>query len=84
MRFEDYEDGELLKILQQKIESKYEGTMAVEGGPDDLFMRILARRIGQGRGKDGFGNARAVENVLARVEKNQARRLRGVRAKGAK
>ncbi|RDA85266.1 hypothetical protein CP532_2328 [Ophiocordyceps camponoti-leonardi (nom. inval.)] len=76
MTFEDYADFELERILQSKIRHKWDGQMKVEEGINGLFVRIVSRRIGRGRGRDGFGNARAVENALAGIEKRQAKRLR--------
>lgn len=67
LHFEDYTDAELLKRLQSKISKFYKGEMAIEGGPDGLYMRIAVRRLGRGRGRDGFGNSRALENVFARI-----------------
>lgn len=75
MKFEDYSDEELLKILQLKLHNKYNGKMKVENGLDGLFLRITSRRIGSGRGTEGFGNARAVENALGVIERRQAKRL---------
>ncbi|EGR46246.1 uncharacterized protein TRIREDRAFT_66551 [Trichoderma reesei QM6a] len=75
MRFNDYEDEELLRILKRQVNRKYRNKMEVEDGPDGLYFRIAARRVGQGRGKEGFGNARAMENYLARIEKRQANRF---------
>ncbi|KAF2719589.1 hypothetical protein K431DRAFT_321612 [Polychaeton citri CBS 116435] len=46
--------------------------------------RIAARRIGYGRGKEGFGNARAVENLLSRITTCQARGLIRERRAGNK
>ncbi|OTB00030.1 hypothetical protein M426DRAFT_15846 [Hypoxylon sp. CI-4A] len=66
LNFDDYEDDELLKILNYQLNKKYNGRMKIEGGPDGLYMRIVARRIGRGRGREGFGNAREVENVLSK------------------
>ncbi|CAG1980975.1 unnamed protein product [Fusarium graminearum] len=84
MKFEDYEDDELLKILQLQIHRKFNGTMTVAEGVDGLFCRIAARRIGHGRGKNGFGNARAVENHLQAISKRQSARIRKERQAGAK
>lgn len=75
LQFEDYGDSELLQILQSQIEKKYNGNMKVEDGLDGLYMRIVARRIGRGRGRDGFGNARAVHNAFAQIADRQAKRL---------
>lgn len=82
MSFDDYDDSDLLRILQRQMDKKYGGRIAVEGGLEGLFMRIAARRVGRGRGKEGFGNARAVENALAAMEKRQARQLRRERRAG--
>ena len=43
--------------------------------------RILVKRLGQNRGKEGYGNARALENVWALTER-QAVRLRKERVAG--
>ncbi|TQN71839.1 Stage V sporulation protein K, partial [Colletotrichum shisoi] len=81
MKFDDFDDDELLRILQYQIQKKYNGRMKWE---DDLYLRVVTRRLGRGRGKVGFGNARAVENILANVSKRQANRLRKERRAGAK
>ncbi|TEA18713.1 NFX1-type zinc finger-containing protein 1 [Colletotrichum sidae] len=73
MKFADYSDSELLKIMHMELKKTYGGRMRWE---DDLFMRIAIRRLGRGRGKEGFGNARAVQNLLDRVTGRQADRLR--------
>jgi AAA lid domain/ATPase family associated with various cellular activities (AAA) len=82
LHFEDYEDGELLRILAHKINRRYGGRMNVENGPSGLYTRIVARRIGRGRGREGFGNARAVENAFAHIAERQANRLRQARRAG--
>lgn len=75
MKFEDYTDHELLHILQMKIHKQYNGRMQCEDGTAGLFCRIVAKRVGRGRGQRGFGNARTVENVLAQVSRRQVIRL---------
>ena len=82
MQFADYEDGELLWILQQYIDKRYNGRMTIEGGKDGLFMRILVRRLGRGRGSPGFGNARAIETTYTKVADRQAVRLTRERREG--
>lgn len=75
LQFEDYTDLELQTILHHRISQKYGGRMKVEGGFAGLYMRIVSRRIGRGRGKPGFGNARAVHNTFSRIAERQAKRL---------
>jgi hypothetical protein len=82
MGFADYSDDELLRILELKIEKKYCGAMSCEDGSRGLYCRIVARRIGRGRSGDGFGNARAVENALAKISRRQADRLQRERLSG--
>ncbi|KAK4152576.1 helicase required for RNAi-mediated heterochromatin assembly 1 [Chaetomidium leptoderma] len=82
MTFADYTDGELLKILELKITKKYNNLMDCEDGLTGLYCRIVSRRVGRGRGKEGFGNARAVENTLDRISRRQADRLRRERKSG--
>ncbi|KAI0152242.1 P-loop containing nucleoside triphosphate hydrolase protein [Hypoxylon sp. NC0597] len=82
MDFHDYEDDELLQILNFKLGKKFNGRMKTERGPEGLYMRVVARRIGRGRGREGFGNAREVENVLSSLLGRQANRLHKERRQG--
>jgi hypothetical protein len=75
LQFEDYTDSELQQILQLRIKDIYRGAMKVEEGFGGLYVRVVARRIGRGRGRDGFGNARAVHNSIAKIADLQAKRL---------
>ncbi|KAF2837532.1 P-loop containing nucleoside triphosphate hydrolase protein [Patellaria atrata CBS 101060] len=75
LQFKDYEDDELLRILAHSIDKKYSSRMKIEDGMGGLYSRIVARRIGRGHGKEGFGNARAVENARAQIAGRQAKRL---------
>ncbi|KAI8961705.1 P-loop containing nucleoside triphosphate hydrolase protein [Daldinia sp. FL1419] len=84
MSFQDYEDDELLKIMNYQLTKKYNDRMKVEGGSDGLYMRVAARRIGRGRGREGFGNARQVENVLTIILRRQADRLHHERRQGGR
>jgi Cdc6-like AAA superfamily ATPase len=79
IQFQDYEDSELQNILEHRIQEKYNDTMAVEGGFGGLYLRIVARRIGTSRGRNGFGNARQVHNTFAHITDRQAKRLRSER-----
>lgn len=82
LQFKDYEDTELLEILVAKIQKKYRGRMSLEDGYRGLYARIIARRIGRGRGKEGHGNARAIENYVSLVTERQAKRFRRERKAG--
>ncbi|BCS04188.1 uncharacterized protein AKAW2_71066A [Aspergillus luchuensis] len=75
LQFQDYSDEELRTILHHHMNKKYKGRMRVEDGPDGLYMRIVARRVGRGRGREGVGNARSVHNAFARITERQAKRL---------
>lgn len=75
LRFDDFTDGELHRILVQQLQAKFQGKMRVEGGINGVYMRILTRRIGRGRGSGYFANARDVQNALLRVLLRQADRL---------
>ncbi|KAH7348505.1 NFX1-type zinc finger-containing protein 1 [Rhexocercosporidium sp. MPI-PUGE-AT-0058] len=79
LHFEDYTDAELLQMLQFNMDKFYKGNMVIEDGPDGLYMKIAITRLGRGRGRDGFGNARALENVFARIRERQAERLNNER-----
>jgi Cdc6-like AAA superfamily ATPase len=81
-KFADYTDDELHRIFELKLRSEYNGSMNCEDGLSGLYTSIVARRIGYGRGTDGFGNARAVENTLSKIGDRQADRLRRERQKG--
>lgn len=82
MKFEDYTDDELLSILALKMHKKYDGRMRCENGTKGLYCRIATRRVGRSRGREGFGNARTIENTLATVARRQATRLARERKAG--
>ncbi|KAK2855600.1 hypothetical protein FQN49_005033 [Arthroderma sp. PD_2] len=79
LQFCDYTDAELLKIFLHRLDKKYSGKMEIEGGLNGLYSRIVSQRIGRGRGREGFGNARAVHNEVSRVANRQAKRLQDER-----
>jgi hypothetical protein len=74
MKFADYTDEQLLSIFELNLIRKYKGRMVCEEGTSGLYCRIVTRRVGRGRGREGFGNARAVQNALARVIRRQSDR----------
>jgi AAA lid domain/ATPase family associated with various cellular activities (AAA) len=75
LQFADYQDDEFLLMLEQLITKRYGGRMKVEGGVQGLYGRIAVRRLGRGRGREGFGNARALQNMFQKVSERQAERL---------
>ncbi|KAI0398918.1 P-loop containing nucleoside triphosphate hydrolase protein [Xylaria palmicola] len=82
LEFQDYEDNELLRIMHHELDKKFSGRMKIESGAGGLYMRIASRRIGSGRGREGFGNAREVHNVLSNLLRRQADRLHKSRKRG--
>ncbi|KFZ12367.1 hypothetical protein V502_07117, partial [Pseudogymnoascus sp. VKM F-4520 (FW-2644)] len=82
LNFEDYKDSELLSMLQYQMVKFYSTPVDIEDGVDGLYMRIAVRRLGRGRGRDGFGNARALENLFARIRERQSDRLTKERRDG--
>jgi hypothetical protein len=83
LHFADYSDQELLVMLRRLIEKKYKNRAKIEDGANGLYARIAVRRLGRGRGRDGYGNARALENVWAKISERQADRLQQERTAGA-
>ncbi|KAI1303510.1 P-loop containing nucleoside triphosphate hydrolase protein [Xylaria venustula] len=82
LTFADYSDQCLLTMLNAMIERKYSGRATVESGGYGLYARVLIKRLGRKRGAEGYGNARALENVWAQVTERQASRLRKQRSAG--
>ncbi|RAL15897.1 P-loop containing nucleoside triphosphate hydrolase protein [Aspergillus homomorphus CBS 101889] len=75
LKFDDFDEAELLMIVRAWIERKWKRQMEVDGGLDGLYCRIVARRIARGRCQEGFANARAVENAMAKITERQTERL---------
>lgn len=82
--FDDYNDAELLEMLGKMIGKRYKGKMKVEDGISGLYCRVAIRRLGRGRGQGGFGNARALQNLFAKIQDRQAARLSSERTLGKK
>lgn len=82
LHFEDFSDEELWRVLCDNIDARYKEKMKVEDTMDGLYMRVAVRRLGQGRCSRGFGNARAVENLLAQIAGRQATRLKAEERSG--
>ncbi|KIY65706.1 P-loop containing nucleoside triphosphate hydrolase protein [Cylindrobasidium torrendii FP15055 ss-10] len=83
-QFKDYEDAELLVMLENMMHWRWKGRMKVEDGAQGLYGRIAVRRLGRGRGRSGFGNARALENMLATITARQADRIAKERKTGVR
>lgn len=75
IKFEDYEDGELHRILAQLLKKRFKGKMRLEDGINGLYVRIVVRRIGRARSRANFANAREVQNALLNILFRQASRL---------
>ena len=82
LQFSDYSDDELLIMLGALVEKKYSGRAKLQDGAGGLYARILIKRLGRKRGTEGYGNARALENVWGQVTERQAVRLRKERVAG--
>jgi hypothetical protein len=82
LKFADYTDEELLVMLARLIRKKYQGKMKVEDDTNGLYTRIAIRRLGRGRGREGFGNARALQNMFAKIAERQAERISRERREG--
>jgi hypothetical protein len=75
IKFVDYTDAELLTMLEALVEKRYSGQMKVEDGIRGLYARISIRRLDRGRGREGFGNARELQNTFSWVAQRQAEQL---------
>ncbi|KAI0339377.1 P-loop containing nucleoside triphosphate hydrolase protein [Trametopsis cervina] len=84
LRFDDFSDDELRLMLERCIRDKYHGKMKIEGGMRGLYMRIAVQRLGRRRGREGFGNARDLQNLLSIIAERQAARLTEQRRTGKK
>ena len=75
IRFPDFEDHELHQILIERFKSRFGKQLEIEDGQHGVSMRVVARRIGRGRGISGFANAREVHSIFTRILIRQANRL---------
>ncbi|KAF3914170.1 hypothetical protein AA313_de0210225 [Arthrobotrys entomopaga] len=75
VQFEDFTNDELLYLLQDVIKKKFKNKMMIEDGYDGLYMRIVSKRLGRMRGMAGCGNARSVQNTVAKMLERQAARV---------
>ena len=84
LQFADYTDSEFLLMFERSMTKKYQGMMRIESGYTGLFPRIVIKRLGRGRDREGFGNARALENTIAAIGERQANRIQRERMAGKK
>ncbi|KAF3918213.1 hypothetical protein ABW20_dc0107429 [Dactylellina cionopaga] len=82
VQFEDFTNDELLYILQDVLKRKFNGRMRIEDGYNGLYLKIVSQRLGRMRGMLGCGNARAVQNTIAKILERQAARLTNERKLG--
>ncbi|KAF3923850.1 hypothetical protein ABW21_db0205876 [Orbilia brochopaga] len=82
VQFEDFTNEELLYILQDTLKKKFKDRMKVEAGYNGLYLRIVSKRLGRTRGIHGCGNARSVQNTVAKILERQAARLTRERKDG--
>ncbi|KAF9238217.1 P-loop containing nucleoside triphosphate hydrolase protein [Melanogaster broomeanus] len=73
---------ELLTMLEDLVHTRYNGRMMAEDGINGLYARIAIKRLGRGRGRAGFGNARALQNMFAKTRERQAERVEKERRSG--
>jgi hypothetical protein len=82
LNFADYTNAELTTMLGRLLQKKYAGRAKIEDSLQGLYTRIFIRRLGRGRGTEGYGNARALENAWAKVTERQASRIQQERVAG--
>ena len=82
LKFADYSATELLDMMAQMIHQNYNGRMQVEDGLTGLYSRIVTQRLASGRGCRSFGNARALQNMMAKITERQAERISRERRAG--
>ena len=82
LTFADYTDKELLSMFEDLVDKRYKGRMKVADGTDGLYVRVAIKRLGRGRGRPGFGNARALQNMFAKIRERQAERIERERRSG--
>ena len=70
--FPDYDEEQLRKIFLTMVASR---GMRLANDSDVDIARIVARRVHQGAGKKGFGNARSVRNKVEQIIKAHGHRL---------
>ncbi|PTB65883.1 P-loop containing nucleoside triphosphate hydrolase protein [Trichoderma citrinoviride] len=75
VRLEEFSGSQMLGMLLDLIDERFQGKMTAEGDLDGEFMQAAVRQVGRGRGEKGFGNAYAVKNLLDEICARQAKRV---------
>ncbi|KAL7821813.1 hypothetical protein V8C26DRAFT_391018 [Trichoderma gracile] len=75
VRLQEFTEFQMLGMLLDLIDERFEGKMAAEGELDGPFMQGAIIRLGRQRGQPGFSNAYAVRNLLDEISTRQAKRL---------
>ncbi|OTA02604.1 hypothetical protein A9Z42_0030130 [Trichoderma parareesei] len=75
VRLEDFTDFQMLGMLLDLIDERFEGKMAAEARLDGAYMHAAVMQLGRQRGQPGFSNAYAVRNLLDEMSTRQAKRL---------
>ena len=82
LQFEDYTKSEFLSMLEQLVHKKFAGRMKVEDEIRGLYGRIAINRLSRGSGRDGFGNARSLQNMFEKIHERQGIRIKKERKAG--
>ncbi|KAI3340053.1 P-loop containing nucleoside triphosphate hydrolase protein [Ustulina deusta] len=78
INFPDYFDHELHLLLVYEAKRRFKQNVNVEGGYYGPLMRIVARRIGRGRGRQGFGNIRQADRLFRVFTSSAWEELKGM------
>jgi hypothetical protein len=81
-KFEDYSQAELLTITVNKLKATNAGReknqlplFEYERGVAGPWIQVLVRRLARASGRQGFGNARSVGNMIDQMRQRQVARL---------
>jgi hypothetical protein len=76
LNFDDFDESELWEIFCKRVYERFDGKeITIEDGITGLYTHIAIRRLSRTRGIKGFGNSRAVENMLSKIVERQAKRI---------
>jgi len=72
LELKDYDDEQLRGILLRLI---YHNCLTIDGGDESPYTHIAAKRVGRGRGTDGFGNVHDLVLSFQKMIDRQSFRL---------